>query len=399
MYQHHSGQILKERYQFIKVIGQGAFGVVYEAYDKHLGRSVAIKQFAPPSRADLLMAEARFRREAETMAAVSHPHIVPIIDNFTEQAVLYHVMDYCVGGNLADYMEKQGAMPVESVITIGRSLADALITLHSLKIIHRDIKPANIFLHKIKGKDDLIVKLGDFGVAHLPDATPLTKVDEVVGTPLYLSPEQITKKEALPASDIYGLGVVLYQLLTGRHYLSGKMPLQQGIVKEAPRPLNQMRPDVPSWLSDLVMGMLQKAPHHRPTAKEVYEKLASPHQGIPEVDLNFWQLSAFFITTTIVTVGLVWGSYTGQLNIFEWSAEPPLTPVVTQPAPLLNTVQGVNGVGGLKLRATPDTNGEILQYLPDGTLVAVLETRPEDKWVLVEVNGTQGWVYGDYLTE
>src|SRR5713226_2901317 len=247
-------------YEILAELGRGGMATVYLAHDLALDRKVAIKVLAP---ALLLMGEGmveRFKREARTAAALSHPHIIPIYAVKESEHVLYFVMKYVQGRALDTVIRDVGTLPIPMVQTILAQVGDALGYAHRHGVIHRDIKSANIMLD-----EDGRAVVTDFGIAKVVQAEGLTMTGVTVGTPTYMSPEQCATRDVTGASDQYSLGVVAYEMLTGRlPFLSeSTMAVMYAHFNERPRPVAELRPDCPPNLSAGVMRMLEKDPARR----------------------------------------------------------------------------------------------------------------------------------------
>ena len=247
-------------YEVLAELGRGGMATVYLAHDLALDRKVAIKVLAP---ALLLMGEGmveRFKREARTAAALSHPHIIPIYAVKESEHVLYFVMKYVQGRALDTVIRDVGTLPIPMVQTILAQVGDALGYAHRHGVIHRDIKSANIMLD-----EDGRAVVTDFGIAKVVQAEGLTMTGVTVGTPTYMSPEQCATRDVTGASDQYSLGVVAYEMLTGRLPFLGEstMAVMYAHFNERPRPVAELRPDCPPNLSAGVMRMLEKDPARR----------------------------------------------------------------------------------------------------------------------------------------
>ena len=247
-------------YEILAELGRGGMATVYLAHDLALDRKVAIKVLAP---ALLLMGEGmveRFKREARTAAALSHPHIIPIYAVKESEHVLYFVMKYVQGRALDTVIRDVGTLPIPMVQTILAQVGDALGYAHRHGVIHRDIKSANIMLD-----EDGRAVVTDFGIAKVVQAEGLTMTGVTVGTPTYMSPEQCATRDVTGASDQYSLGVVAYEMLTGRLPFLGEstMAVMYAHFNERPRPVAELRPDCPPNLSAGVMRMLEKDPARR----------------------------------------------------------------------------------------------------------------------------------------
>ena len=247
-------------YEVLAELGRGGMATVYLAHDLALDRKVAIKVLAP---ALLLMGEGmveRFKREARTAAALSHPHIIPIYAVKESEHVLYFVMKYVQGRALDTVIRDVGTLPIPMVQTILAQVGDALGYAHRHGVIHRDIKSANIMLD-----EDGRAVVTDFGIAKVVQAEGLTMTGVTVGTPTYMSPEQCATRDVTGASDQYSLGVVAYEMLTGRLPFQGEstMAVMYAHFNERPRPVAELRPDCPPNLAAGVMRMLEKDPARR----------------------------------------------------------------------------------------------------------------------------------------
>jgi len=247
-------------YEILAELGRGGMATVFLAHDLALDRKVAIKVLAP---ALLLMGEGmveRFKREARTAAALSHPHIIPIYAVKESEHVLYFVMKYVQGRALDTVIRDVGTLPIPMVQTILAQVGDALGYAHRHGVIHRDIKSSNIMLD-----EDGWAVVTDFGIAKVMQAAGLTMTGVTVGTPTYMSPEQCETREVTGASDQYSLGVVAYEMLTGRLPFKGEstMAVMYAHFNERPRPVAELRPDCPPNLGAGVMRMLEKDPARR----------------------------------------------------------------------------------------------------------------------------------------
>ncbi len=246
------------RYQIDKEIGRGAMGMVYLGHDDKIGRTVAIKTMMlseeiEPNKRDAV--KSRFFREAEAAGRLDHPNIVTVYDVGDEEDLAYIAMDYLKGKDLTAYCKKKKLLPISRVFEIIMSVADALDYAHQQHVVHRDIKPANIIFNNAKN----VAKLTDFGVACLTDASK-TKTGTVLGSPYYMSPEQLAGKKVDGRSDLFSLGVTLYQLLTGElPFASDSMAnLMYKITNEKHPDIRSFRADVPSCVNTLINKTLHK---------------------------------------------------------------------------------------------------------------------------------------------
>ena len=258
--------LVAERYRLHGSIGRGGMGEVWQATDEVLGREVAVKLLLGDE-ADSAAA-ARFRLEAQTAARLSHPYVVAVFDFGAWDDRFYLVMELVEGQSLAQELTAAGSLGTERVATVAAQAAAGLAAAHREGIVHRDIKPGNL-LSDAQGT----VKIGDFGIARFVDdpASALTTAGQIVGTSLYLAPERALGRPASAASDVYSLGCVLYQLLTGRppfHAESATVTLHQHI-DMPPVPPRERGVQLPPAFENYLLGLLAKQPEDRPTAQEV----------------------------------------------------------------------------------------------------------------------------------
>jgi len=261
------------KYELKRPLGSGASGTVYCALDTFAGREVALKVFDRNVLHDPKMGEltrGQFMNEAALAGRLSHPHIVAIYEAVMQDDAGYVAMEYVAGGNLLQFTDPDSLLPVEDVIQIGFKSCSALDYAFRQGIIHRDIKPANILVTQ-----GTSIKVADFGSALLRSTEQ--PADTVVGTPSYMSPEQVAGRALTHHSDMYAMGVVLYELLTGqRPYTAPTMKeLFLRIAHEIPAAPGTLRPGVPERLDEIVLRMLSKVPEERyPTWAELALELA-----------------------------------------------------------------------------------------------------------------------------
>ena len=251
------------RYEIVRVLGSGAMGVVYEAQDNKLHRRVAIKTIIKSAMVDEAQAadySERFMREAQSVARLNHPNIVTVYDFGEEGDIAYFVMEFIQGHELKEFLDSGVQFPLEKSLNYMIELLDALDYAHSQGIVHRDIKPANIMIDT-SGR----LKLTDFGVVKVLDKQEGTQAGTMVGTPGYMSPEQILGTSVSPRSDIFAAGVVLYQLLTWQKPFTGEgvFTIQQKIVNEAQALPSSLNSGVSPELDRIVNRALAKNPEDR----------------------------------------------------------------------------------------------------------------------------------------
>ena len=258
------------QYEIREVVGRGGMGVVLKAGDTKLNRTVAIKVLAPELAANAA-ARKRFLREARAAAAVNHPHVVSIFA-IEEGKMPYLAMEYVDGESLQQKINAAGPLELREILRIGMQIASGLAAAHGQGLIHRDVKPSNVLLENGVER----VKLTDFGLARAVDDVSITRTGEVAGTPEYMSPEQADGRTFDPRSDLFSLGSVLYAMCTGRSPFRAEstMRAMRRVCEDRPRAIQEVNPDVPRWLADLVDKLLEKEPSERiQTAAEVEDLL------------------------------------------------------------------------------------------------------------------------------
>ncbi|HAB66795.1 MAG TPA: Stk1 family PASTA domain-containing Ser/Thr kinase [Firmicutes bacterium] len=264
------GQKINDRYQIIKSIGEGGMANVYLAYDTILDRDVAVKVL----RGDLSNDEKfvrRFQREALNASSLSHPNIVEVYDVGDDAGQYFIVMEYIDGKNLKDLIKKRGKLTTTEVVDIMSQIADGLSVAHDSYIIHRDIKPQNIMI-----LENGLVKITDFGIAMAMNATQLTQTNSVMGSVHYLPPEQASGKGSTLKSDIYSMGILMYELLTGTLPYRGDNAVEIALkhLKEPLPSIREILPDLPQSVENIILKSAAKNPKNRYNdAREMYEDL------------------------------------------------------------------------------------------------------------------------------
>ena len=271
------GSVFDGRYRIERKLGAGGMADVYLAEDQELGRRVAIKILNDRHAADDSFIE-RFRREAKNAAGLSHPNIVSIYDRGEAEGTYYIAMEFLDGRSLKELIVGRGPAPIKVTIDYSRQILAAVGFAHKHGIVHRDIKPHNVLVGP-EGR----LKVTDFGIAR-SGASQMTEVGSIIGTAQYLSPEQARGAPVDQTSDLYSVGVVLYEMLTGQVPFTGDTPLEIAMkhLSEVPRPPSELRPEVPHDLDSVVLRALAKDPAERyQSAEEMDADLARVAEGLP----------------------------------------------------------------------------------------------------------------------
>ena len=253
------GQIIKERYEITQLLGEGGMSYVYKAIDKQLQRTVAIKTLKPNYVEQEKFVE-RFKREAQTAANLNHPNIVQIFDWGIGDEPFF-VMEYIEGNTLTSIIANKRTISMNDILFIGAQVSSWLQAAHSKGLVHRDIKPGNIMITP-QGK----VKVTDFGIVSLQnEESDITKTGSILGTASYISPEQAQGKPVSKESDLYSLGTVLYELITGRPPFDGDTPIATATkhITDKPEKLSTYRADIPKGIENAVLKLLHKYPKDR----------------------------------------------------------------------------------------------------------------------------------------
>ena len=250
------------RYELIRELGRGEMGIVYLGKDPKIMREVAIKtlNFVQFEKRELKVIKERFCKEAETAGRLNHPNIVTIYDVGDERDLAFIAMDYIPGRDMSSFVKKGELLPVDVVLKCIIQVADALDYAHKQGVVHRDIKPGNI----IYNKKTRLVKVTDFGIARIMD-TANTRTGTILGSPAYMSPEQLAGSKVGGTADLFSLGVTLFQLLSGEFPFKGETiaSLAYKIANEKHRPIRDVRPELPKGFSRLINKVLQKDPKKR----------------------------------------------------------------------------------------------------------------------------------------
>jgi eukaryotic-like serine/threonine-protein kinase len=322
------------RYEILEEIGQGAMGTVYRARDPLIERTVAIKTVSISElQQEGADAESRFLHEAQSAGRLSHPHIVTIYDVGEADGLAYIAMEYLSGATLRDLMNK-GPMPLDLAIETATQMAEALAFAHEHGVIHRDIKPANVVVTGQRGH----IKLTDFGIAHLINSDH-TRAGQMLGSPRYMSPEQAMGREIDGRSDIFSLGAVLYEMLTGQYAFDGdSLPtIVYRVINEAPVDAASLRSKLPAELSSLLARMLDKNPEVRPDAHALVNALRgiaplpAPQTPPPQpANRPSRRLPKLTLETLLVVLLLIGVGVLINKNTDEPAAPPPMPSALPQ---------------------------------------------------------------------
>jgi DNA-binding response OmpR family regulator/tRNA A-37 threonylcarbamoyl transferase component Bud32 len=280
------GLVLDGRYRLEMRVGAGNFGTVFRARHLELDHTVAVK-ILQTSAITEVDAVARFRREGVTACRVRHPNAVSVLDfGITSRGVAYLVMELLAGYPLEDEMKGGRVLPLGRSLRIVIAVCEALAAAHRAGIVHRDIKPGNVFLHQAGGQE--VPKVLDFGIAKIAGAAALqqrvTLEGWIVGTPVYMAPERFGAEEITGEADVYSVGIMLFQMLTGRLPFdadSDPMAVAMKHKHDEPPRLRALRPDAPAAVEEAILSALRKHPRQRPTAAALAARLAAALPASP----------------------------------------------------------------------------------------------------------------------
>ena len=316
------GQIVKERYEILEILGEGGMAFVYKARDTQLERFVAIKTLKPNYVNQETFVD-RFKREAKTAANLNHPNIVQIFD-WGIEGEPYFVMEYIEGNTLTSIIAKNRTISLSDILFIGAQVSSGLHAAHQKGLVHRDIKPGNIMI-----TPDGKVKVTDFGIVSLQnEESDITKTGSILGTASYISPEQAQGKSVSIESDLYSLGTVLYELITGKAPFSGDSPISTATkhLTEKPEKPSLFRRDLPKGVESAILKLLEKATYDRfKSAEDLRATLLQQRKALQSeqtrenlVDLTNPKVKLrFTLPALIISIGVVIGTVWTLTQVFD----------------------------------------------------------------------------------
>ena len=316
------GQIVKDRYEILEILGEGGMAFVYKARDTQLERLVAIKTLKPNYVNQETLVE-RFKREAKTAANLNHPNIVQIFDWGIEDEPFF-VMEYIEGNTLTSIIAKNRTISLSDILFIGAQVSSGLHAAHEKGLVHRDIKPGNIMI-----TPDGKVKVTDFGIVSLQnEESDITKTGSILGTASYISPEQAQGKPVSIESDLYSLGTVLYELITGKPPFAGDTPISTATkhLTERPEKPSSFRRDLPKGVESAIMKLLEKATYDRfKSAEDLRATLLQQRKSLQSeqtrenlVDLTNPKIKLrFTLPALLMSIGVVIGTVWTLTQVFD----------------------------------------------------------------------------------
>ena len=372
------GQIIKERYEITQLLGEGGMSYVYKAIDKQLQRTVAIKTLKPNYVEQEKFVE-RFKREAQTAANLNHPNIVQIFDWGIGDEPFF-VMEYIEGNTLTSIIANKRTISMNDILFIGAQVSSGLQAAHSKGLVHRDIKPGNIMITP-EGK----VKVTDFGIVSLQnEESDITKTGSILGTASYISPEQAQGKPVSKESDLYSLGTVLYELITGRPPFEGDTPIATATkhITDKPEKLSTYRADIPKGIENAVLKLLHKYPKDRfKNAEDLRAVLLQQKTQLQAIQTqeNLVDLTSpkikyrFTLPALIISLSIVIGTIWTLTRIFDGLPVDGGTQIVVEVPDLtgssqteaLNDLQSLGFKVGIENSAHPDVpEGSVIRTQP-----------------------------------
>ena len=377
------GQIVKERYAILEILGEVGMAFVYKARDTQLERVVAIKTLKPNYVNQETFVE-RFKREATTAANLNHPNIVQIFDWGIEDEP-YFVMEYIEGNTLTSIIAKNRTISLSDILFIGAQVANGLHAAHQKGLVHRDIKPGNIMI-----TPDGKVKVTDFGIVSLQnEESDITKTGSILGTASYISPEQAQGKPVSIESDLYSLGTVLYELIAGKPPFTGDTPISTATkhLTEKPEKLSSFRRDLPKGVENTIMKMLEKATYDRfKSAEDVRATLLQQRKSLQSeqtrenlVDLTNPKIKLrFTLPALLISIGVVVGTIWTLTQVFDGLPVDGGTPTLieipdltgSEQAQALEDLQNLGFKVGIENSADPSVPaGSVIRTQPQSNTV------------------------------
>jgi len=377
------GQIVKDRYEILEILGEGGMAFVYKARDTQLERFVAIKTLKPNYVNQETFVE-RFKREAKTAANLNHPNIVQIFDWGIEDEP-YFVMEYIEGNTLTSIIAKNRTISLSDILFIGAQVSSGLHAAHQKGLVHRDIKPGNIMI-----TPDGKVKVTDFGIVSLQnEESDITKTGSILGTASYISPEQAQGKPVSIESDLYSLGTVLYELIAGKPPFTGDTPISTATkhLTEKPEKLSSFRRDLPKGVENTIMKMLEKATYDRfKSAEDVRATLLQQRKSLQSeqtrenlVDLTNPKIKLrFTLPALLVSIGVVIGTIWTLTQVFDGLPVDGGTPTLieipdltgSEQAQALEDLQNLGFKVGIENSADPSVPaGSVIRTQPQSNTV------------------------------
>jgi serine/threonine protein kinase len=378
------GQVVKDRYKILEVLGEGGMAFVYKAKDTQLERFVAIKTLKPNYVNQEAFVE-RFKREAKTAANLNHPNIVQIFDWGIEEEPFF-VMEYIEGSTLTSIISKNKTISLSDILFIGAQVSNGLQAAHQKGLVHRDIKPGNIMI-----TPDGKVKVTDFGIVSLQnEESDITKTGSILGTASYISPEQAQGKPVSIESDLYSLGTVIYELIAGTPPFSGDSPISTATkhLTEKPEKLSNFRRDLPKGVENAVMKLLEKATYDRfksaedlrATFLQQRKSLQSEQTRENLVDLTNPKIKLrFTLPALLISVGVVFGTIWTLTQVFDGlpvdGGAPTLLEIPdltgSEQAQALSDLQNLGFKVGIENAASPTVPaGSVISTQPTANTVA-----------------------------
>ena len=372
------GQIIKDRYEITQLLGEGGMSYVYKATDKQLQRTVAIKTLKPNYVEQEKFVE-RFKREAQTAANLNHPNIVQIFDWGIGDEPFF-VMEYIEGNTLTSIIANKRTISINDILFIGAQVSSGLQAAHSKGLVHRDIKPGNIMITP-EGK----VKVTDFGIVSLQnEESDITKTGSILGTASYISPEQAQGKPVSKESDLYSLGTVLYELITGKPPFEGDTPIATATkhITDKPEKLSTYRANIPKGIENAVLKLLHKYPKDRfKNAEDLRAVLLQQKTQLQAIQTqeNLVDLTSpkikyrFTLPALIISLSIVVGTIWTLTRIFDGLPVDGGTQVVVEVPDLtgssqteaLNDLQSLGFKVGIENSAHPDVpEGSVIRTQP-----------------------------------